>query len=133
MAAASGSPTNPPSTKTSADGEEGGEGSGDGIVRHGGWLQCLRAYLRMMRQPNLGSNLDVGHKPYSLWWLRVKCRYCEENTPTSAVLCSRGRLRPLGTLNPCHSLAATATVGPSFLAAIAAAGFLHCADQLPVA
>ena len=28
---------------------------------------------------------------------------------------------------------ATATVGPSFLAAIAAAGFLHCAEQSPVA
>ena len=27
---------------------------------------------------------------------------------------------------------ATATVGPSFLAAIAAAGFLHCTEQLPV-
>jgi len=38
--------------------------------------------------------------------LRVKCGSCEENTPTSAVLCSRRRLRPLGTLNPYHSLAA---------------------------
>ena len=28
---------------------------------------------------------------------------------------------------------ANATVGPSFLGAIAAAGFLHCAEQLPVA
>jgi hypothetical protein len=38
--------------------------------------------------------------------LPVKCGYCVENIPASAVLCSRRRLRPLSTLNPGHSLAA---------------------------
>jgi hypothetical protein len=38
--------------------------------------------------------------------LPVKCEYFVENIPTSAVLCSRRRLRPLSTLNPYHSLAA---------------------------
>ena len=37
--------------------------------------------------------------------LRVKCWSCDENTPTSAVLCFGQRLRRLSTLNPCHSLA----------------------------
>jgi hypothetical protein len=38
--------------------------------------------------------------------LQVKYGYFVDNTPTSAVLCSRRRLRPLSTLNPCHSPAA---------------------------
>jgi hypothetical protein len=40
------------------------------------------------------------------WSTDSKMWFCEENTRTSAVLCSRRRLRSLSTLNPCHSLAA---------------------------
>ncbi len=39
-----------------ADGEEGGEGGGDGIVRHGRLAPVLRAYL--IGQPKLGSICD---------------------------------------------------------------------------
>ena len=66
--------------------------------------------------------------------LQVKCGCCERDTPTSAAFCPGRRWRPPGTLDPCRSLAAEfharAIVGPSYLAAIVAAGFLRCTEQL---
>ena len=46
---------------------------------------------------------------------------------------SAGRLSPARIWQFTVGAHATATIGPSFLAAIAAEGFLHCAEQLPVA
>src|SRR5438105_5879449 len=58
----------------------------------------------------LSCKPGVGFSPVSArvhcGGLPVRCRYFEENTSTRAVFCSPRRLRPLGTHNPCHSLAA---------------------------
>jgi hypothetical protein len=58
--------------------------------------------------PTHFAKLAKAYSPLSardpLQLLQVKCGYCEESTPTSAISCSRRRLRPLSATNPCHSL-----------------------------
>src|ERR1700733_7171229 len=70
------------------------------------------------------SELTTNH-PERRIGLRVECGYFVE-THQRARSYSRGRLRPLVGSH------ATATDGPGFLAAIDAAGFLHCADRMPL-